>query len=158
LAGSGILAPIGKNRHRLTRWDYGAGRRISFLAVAAMCWGIAPALRAARLAAGSVPVLGPFAGAAPEELDPLDALERRLELGWKKALRRVWGKVVHGVALSTVIWLAALPLVALRFHLVSPISILLNLPLIPLTTAALMLAGLTLLLSAAWLPLGAPAA
>ena len=40
---------------------------------------------------------------------------------------------------SAVVWLAALPLVALRFHLVSPIGVLLNIPLIPLTTMALLL-------------------
>jgi competence protein ComEC len=56
-----------------------------------------------------------------------------------------------------VVWLAALPLVAWRFHLVSPISILLNLPLIPITSLALLLGGLGLCLSAAWGPLGFPA-
>ena len=60
--------------------------------------------------------------------------------------------------LSTVVWLAALPLVVLRFHMVSPIGILLNVPLIPLTSLALLAAGLTLLLSAVWAPLGVPAA
>ena len=42
----------------------------------------------------------------------------------------------------------------LRFHLVSPIGILLNIPLIPLTSAALLLGGLGLVLSAVWGPLG----
>ena len=41
----------------------------------------------------------------------------------------------------TVVWLAALPLVAFRFHLVSPIGIFLNIPLIPLTSAAMLLGG-----------------
>ncbi len=54
------------------------------------------------------------------------------------------------------IWLAALPLVALRFHLVSPIGILLNVPLIPLTSAALLLSGLGLALSPLWVPLSIP--
>ena len=55
---------------------------------------------------------------------------------------------------STVVWLAALPLVASRFHIVSLIGILLNIPLIPLTTAAMLLSGLGLVLSAVWGPLG----
>ena len=59
-------------------------------------------------------------------------------------LRRAGDGLVDGVVASTVVWLAALPLVALRFHLVSPIGILLNLPLIPLTSAALLLGGLGL--------------
>ena len=46
--------------------------------------------------------------------------------------------MVDGVVASTVVWLAALPLVALRFHIVSPIGILLNIPLIPITSAALL--------------------
>ena len=63
--------------------------------------------------------------------------------------------MVDGVVASTVVWLAALPLVALRFHLVSPIGILLNIPLIPLTSAALLLGGLGLAFAAVWGPLGA---
>ena len=86
----------------------------------------------------------------------LDDLERRLEPWWRRALRRAGASMVDGVVASTVVWLAALPLVAFRFHLVSPIGILLNIPLIPLTTAALLLGGLSLLLSAAWGPLGSP--
>ena len=54
---------------------------------------------------------------------------------------------VDGVVASAVVWLAALPLVAMRFHLVSPIGILLNIPLIPFTTAAMLLGGLGLVLS-----------
>ena len=46
----------------------------------------------------------------------------------------------------------------MRFHLVSPIGILLNVPLIPLTSLALLAAGLTLGLSAIWGPLGMPSA
>ena len=55
---------------------------------------------------------------------------------------------------STVVWLAAMPLVALRFHIISPIGILLNIPLIPITSAALLFGGLGLGLSAVWGPLG----
>ena len=56
---------------------------------------------------------------------------------------------------SAVVWLAALPLVALRFHLVSPIGILLNIPLIPLTSLALLLGAMGLVLGAMGLVLGA---
>ena len=73
-------------------------------------------------------------------------------------MRRFSAVLVQGVIVSLVVWLVALPLVALRFHLVSPIGILLNIPLIPLTSLALLAAGLTLGLSAVWGPLGVPAA
>src|SRR5262249_55213219 len=46
----------------------------------------------------------------------------------------------------------------LRFHIVSPIGVLLNIPLIPLTSLALLLGGLGLCLSAIWGPLGFHAA
>ena len=70
----------------------------------------------------------------------------------------VGASLADGIVASAVVWLAALPLVALRFHLVSPIGILLNIPLIPLTSAAMLLGGLSLVLSAAWGPLGGPLA
>ena len=64
--------------------------------------------------------------------------------------------LIDGLVASAVVWLAALPLVAMRFHLVSPIGVLLNIPLIPFTTAAMMLGGLGLVLSIVWGPLGGP--
>ena len=80
----------------------------------------------------------------------------RTGLAWCLAARGV--VVVDGLVASTVVWLAALPLVAMRFHLVSPIGVLLNIPLIPMTTAAMMLGGLALVLSTVWGPLGGPPA
>ena len=61
----------------------------------------------------------------------------------------------QGVVASSVVWLAALPLVALRFHLVSPIGIILNIPLIPITSLALLLGASGLGLALVWPPLGA---
>ncbi len=128
------------------------GCQLSFLAIAALIWGVNLATPWFQwgYAALLFRVRGP--GGA------LDELERRLEPEWMSRIR--WCPVVvsSGVIVSLVVWLAALPLVALRFHLISPIGILLNIPLIPLTSLALMMAGLTLGLSAIWGPLGGPAA
>jgi competence protein ComEC len=110
---------------------FDVGCQLSFLGVAALVWGTEPALRLVRRPA-----------------DPLDELERRLEPGWRTAVRRVGGVLVRGLVGSTVVGIVTLPLVALRFHLVSPIGIVLNVPLIPLTSAALLASGLTLGLSA----------
>jgi competence protein ComEC len=120
---------------------FDVGCQLSFLGVAALVWGVPIADR----------LINPW----PE--DPLDALERRYEPIWRRALRwpRTW--LLEGITLSTVVWLVGLPLAALRFHLVSPISILLNLPLVPITSLALMAAGLSLLLSIVWPPLATPA-
>jgi competence protein ComEC len=117
---------------------FDTGCQLSFLAVAAIVWGAAPV--AARLT-------------APPS-DPLDALEHRFRRRWPRAVRE---KVAQSLAISAVVWLAAVPLTALRFHLVSPVGVLLNVPLVPITSAALLAAGVSLGMSAVWGPLGTPA-
>ncbi len=131
---------------------FDTGCQLSFLAVAAIVWGVAPASHRLGWAYAALMfrVRGP--GGA------LDELERTFEPWWKARMRRYSAVIIPGVIVSLVVWLVALPLVALRFHLVSPIGILLNIPLIPLTSLALMAAGLTLALSAIWGPLGVPSA
>src|SRR4051794_33347887 len=47
---------------------------------------------------------------------------------WRKAARWVGRRAVQSLVVSLVVWLVTLPLVALRFHLVSPIGVLMNLP------------------------------
>ena len=131
---------------------FDVGCQLSFLAIAAIFWGVAPVSK----------LLGHLYYALTFRLQgpgsPLDALERSLEPWWLSRMRRWPLLVSSGLIVSTVVWLAALPLVAFRFHLISPIAILLNIPLIPLTSAALMASGLSLGLSALWEPLGYPAA
>ncbi len=128
------------------------GCQLSFLAIAALVWLVSPACALMRHIFETVRCrwFGPRSA--------LDDLERLLEPGWRKALRRVGAGIVDGIVASTAVWLAALPLVAFRFHLVSPIGIFLNIPLIPLTSAAMLLGGLALVFSAAWGPLGSPLA
>ncbi|MHB1560577.1 MAG: DNA internalization-related competence protein ComEC/Rec2 [Isosphaeraceae bacterium] len=127
---------------------FDVGCQLSFLAIAALGWLVAPAERGLG-ALGQVArnrVLGPPS--------PLDELERRLESGWKKGIRAAVRYGFRTILASTVVWLAALPLVAMRFHVVSPIGILLNVPLIPLTSTALLLGGSGMVLSAVWRPAG----
>jgi competence protein ComEC len=119
---------------------FDVGCQLSFLAVAAIAWAV-----------------GPVTAWVFREPDALVALERRFGANWKRWVRRAWRTVAEGMTLSTVVWLAAVPLVALRFHIFSPIGILLNVPLIPITSLALLAAGLALGLGAVWGPLGAPA-
>jgi len=120
---------------------FDVGCQLSFLAIVAIAWGVAP------VCAWVIP--------AP---DPLTAVERRFAPRWRRWTRRAWTWAVQGMTVSTVVWLAAVPLVLLRFHLLSPIGILLNVPLVPITSLALLAAGVSLGLSAVWIPLGAPAA
>ncbi len=133
---------------------FDSGCQLSFLAVAAVFWGI-PFL--SHVAAFSrfnlIDRLLPL-----QPLDPLDALERRFEPWWRSAARKGREVILHSLMLSVAVWLVTTPLVSLRFHLISPIGILLNIPLIPLTSLALLASGLTLILSAIWAPLGMPSA
>jgi competence protein ComEC len=120
---------------------FDVGCQLSFLAVGAIVWGV-----------------GPVSALLRAKPDPLDLLERRYEPSWRSIIRRGVAFVREGLIVSVVVWLAAWPLVALRFHLVSPIGVLLNVPLVPLTSIALLASGLALGLSAIWSPLGIPAA
>lgn len=120
---------------------FDVGCQLSFVAVASILWGVTLV----------VDVIAP----SP---DPLTELEHRFAPKWKSRLRLVWLWMVQGLVVSTVVWLAALPLTALRFHIVSPIGILLNVPLIPMTSLALLASGVSLGLAAVWEPLGHPAA
>jgi competence protein ComEC len=130
---------------------FDVGCQLSFLAIAALAWLVTPTVEALRRVAGAIHdrAIGPRS--------PLDEVERHYEARWKKGIRSMSAHLVSGVVASTVVWLAALPLVALRFHIVAPIGILLNIPLIPITSTALLLGGLGLGLSAVWGPLGVPA-
>jgi len=94
-----------------------AGAQFSFLAVAAIyLWG--PHLT------------------APATLDPLDRLIERSRpwyLRWGRGVRQ---GVRSLILISVVVWLVTLPLTALRYHLLSPIALVLNPVLwIPVTVA-----------------------
>jgi competence protein ComEC len=120
---------------------FDVGCQLSFLAVAAIVWMVGPVLARLR-----------------PRPDPLMEAERQLATGWRVWARPISLVLVEGVVVSTVVWLAALPLTALRFHLAAPISVALNLPLIPMTSVALLASGASLGMSAIWRPLGTPAA
>jgi competence protein ComEC len=120
---------------------FDVGCQLSFLAIAAIVWGSGPMF---------------VWWTAPAS--PLDQLERKFEPTWRRGLRRCGRWLSQMVIVSLVVWLVTLPLVVLRFHMAAPIGIVLNIPLIPLTTAALLASGLALGLSALWAPLGTPAA
>lgn len=120
---------------------FDVGCQLSFLAVGVIVWGVPP------LSAWLFP-----------PPDPLTRVQRHFWPGWKRLVWRLARQGVGGLILSTAVWLAALPLVASRFHLVSPISILLNAPLVPITSLALLASGIALGLSAVGASVAAPAA
>ncbi|WP_422928443.1 DNA internalization-related competence protein ComEC/Rec2 [Singulisphaera sp. PoT] len=131
---------------------FDVGCQLSFLAIATIVWGVGPLKDLLNFFyhAWTFRVNAP--GSA------LDRLERKLEPWWLAQMRQWPPLVTSGILVSFVVWLVGLPLVMLRFHIISPIGILLNIPLIPLTSLALMTSGLTLLLSPIWPTLALPTA
>ena len=110
---------------------FGLGPQLSFLAIVSMI------------------------GAAPnfnQRIDPLDNLILATRPRPVRSFIWVWRHVAEAFRISAVIWLVALPLVAARFHLVSPIGLLVN-PLILIPMAFAMYFGMLVLLTGWWFPL-----
>lgn len=132
---------------------FDVGCQLSFLAMMALVWIV-----------GWVSALVNFAyyRATLRHQGPgsvLDRLERRFQTRWRRTWRRLWkALVVTTLTTTAVVEFVTAPLTAWKFQTVCPIGIVLNVPLIPLTSLALTLAGLALILSIIWMPLGAPAA
>jgi competence protein ComEC len=129
---------------------FDVGCQLSFLAIAALIW-LVPLAREG-LSGAHLAIRTRLLGAP----SPLEELRRRFEPRWRRAGRRALRGMGLLVLSSLVVWLATLPLVALRFHLLSPIGVLLNLPLIPLTSLALLLGAAGMALGLAWAPLEIP--
>ncbi len=129
---------------------FDVGCQLSFLAIGSLIWLVPPAVTFVHRCL--LWLRARFA----RSYGPLDDLEREFEPGWRTACRRAGEFLIDGLVASAVVYLAALPLVAMRFHLISPIGVILNIPLIPLTTAALLLGAVGLAFSTIWGPLGTP--
>ncbi|WP_240907430.1 ComEC/Rec2 family competence protein [Paludisphaera rhizosphaerae] len=117
---------------------FDVGCQLSFLAVAALFWLLPRA--SAFGDAVELRLLGP-----PDPLDQLDP--------WRQSIPGrvyLWAAQTTTtlLAASAVVWAAAAPLSALRFHLFSPVGVLLNVPL-TITTSAALLAGAFKLTAAA---------
>lgn len=81
--------------------------------------------------------------------DPL--LPPALLPGWRRALTTVLRWLATTFAISLAAWLGSLPLTAYYFHLFSPVTLLANLVIVPLSSAALA-ACMGSLLCGSWLP------
>ncbi len=93
------------------------GVQLSFLAVAVLAY------------------VGPMIVRTSEQ-DPLKKLIQDSRPWWNRTLRRFGGSVSKLVLASMAVWLISLPLVAYRFHLVTPLAVFLNTVLwIPMTVS-----------------------
>lgn len=87
--------------------NFSAGCQLSFLAVAILYWGAALWTR---------------------PRDPLERLIDEARPAWQRALLWFGRAALASYLITLVIWLAAAPLVAARYHLVSPVGVLLGPP------------------------------
>ncbi len=72
----------------------------------------------------------------PQSKDPLEQLIARARPWHQKLLFRLARNTWSGLMVSTVVWLFAIPLVAIHFHVVTPVSMIANPPVIfPVTVA-----------------------
>jgi competence protein ComEC len=69
------------------------------------------------------------------------------ETGWWSAHGAWWRKPFDLMAISLAAWLASLPLIVQAFHVISPVALLVNLPLAPLAFVILLTACLALITS-----------
>jgi competence protein ComEC len=110
-----------------------AGFQLSFVSVAVLYWGTRSWFH-----------------------DEPDALEKLIDEGrplWWRGLRWVGRQVYETYAITFFIWLVVAPLAAARYHVVSPMGLVLGPPLLLLAAVAL-IAGFLLLVSAVvWQPL-----
>jgi competence protein ComEC len=103
-------------------------------------------------------LLAALAGRDPdrERPDPIERLIERSRGRLERILRSLAVGLLRAAAAGLAVWCVTTPLVAERFHVVSPVAILLN-PLIgPLVAAAMACGFLCLVAGIAWAPVAAP--
>jgi competence protein ComEC len=116
---------------------FNTGCLLSFLAVAILLWGTG--------------------NWNQQEIDPLAQLIETSRPAWQQAVRALGRTILLSYAVNLAVWLAVTPLAASRFHLVSPIALLIGPPMVLLTSIALISGFCLLFLAPLWL-LAAPAA
>jgi competence protein ComEC len=109
-----------------------AGAQLSFLSTAVLV-GVAPLV------------------ARPRETDPIARLVERSRSPWEKAVRRGGRAVATAFLTGLAVSLATAPLVAARFHVLSPVGLVANVVVAPLVPVA-MACGLLCLVSAVVAP------
>jgi beta-lactamase superfamily II metal-dependent hydrolase len=87
-----------------------------------------------------------------DELLKTDSLlPQHLVPAWRRILLRALRWIATSIAISAASWIGSLPLTAYYFHLFSPVTLLANVIVVPLSTGALA-ANLASLITSPWLP------
>ena len=83
----------------------------------------------------------------PAKRDLMEALEESLPTTWpRRLLQLTWHTLRESVSISIFIWIFTAPVIAGQFHLISPVGVLANIPLLPVASVALCLGYSVLLL------------
>jgi competence protein ComEC len=109
-----------------------AGCQLSFLAVVVLYW---------------------WGDVWRHPVDPLQRLIDESRPGWERSLRGLGRAIGHTYLMTLTVWLVAAPLVACRYHVISPVGLLLGPPAMVLGSLALISGFLLLLFSAIFWPL-----
>lgn len=113
---------------------FNTGCQLSFLSVAVLCWGVQRW--------------------QPADADPLAQLEEASRPAWQQAVRWLGRQILVSYLVTLAVWLAVTPLAAARYHILSPVALIVGPPMVLLTAIALLTGFLLLLLA----PLCWPAA
>ncbi|MFM8804569.1 MAG: ComEC/Rec2 family competence protein, partial [Planctomycetia bacterium] len=87
--------------------------------------------------------------------DPIERLIERSRTPLERRLRRIGRQGLEMVVTGTAVWAVTAPLVAARFHLVSPVGLVLNPLIAPLVAVAMAWGGLCLVMAPVSTPLAA---
>lgn len=118
---------------------FDAGAQLSFLAVAVILWKASRSRQSANDTT-SVGGVTPIADSSPESIEQELAAKLTARLpksAWQRCRSTAWNITRESFEMSSWIWLFTAPATAFRFHLVSPIGLLANIPLLPITVATL---------------------
>src|SRR5262249_40227019 len=119
---------------------FSPGCQLSFLSVAVLFWGASRWFRWEWF----------------RQPDALDLLVDQTRPWWLRTLRWLAWVLLSTYAVTAIIWLAIVPLLVYHYHLVPIIALLIGPPVAVLTSAALILGFLLLLIAAVWPPLALP--
>ncbi len=86
-----------------------------------------------------------------KEMDPIEKLIRESLPAWRQLLYRTWWKVLWAMRTSAWVWLLTAPLIVTKFHVISPITIVLNVLLAPAIFGILM-CGMGMMMLGTWMP------
>jgi competence protein ComEC len=92
-----------------------------------------------------IEVVAPLYQRARRQSTPLDRLEERLRPASLRLLHWLGTQVRWGFIIALIVWLATAPLIAQRFHLFSPVAVLLT-PFLAVTVTIALLSGMLLVL------------